>query len=92
MGIFSNKLGIRLIVLGVVVVLIMIGFYFGSRWASQDRSVVVCAPDPPLVPLSRLGLSKKGDAVTSRAITDISTWASVELILGCYGGGPIEEL
>ena len=82
MGILSNKSGIRLIVLVVVVVLVMIGFYFGSRWASQDRSVLVGAPDHPLVPISRLGLIKKGDAVTSRTITSISTWTSVELMLG----------
>ena len=82
MSILSNKFGIRLTVLAVVIVLIMIGFYFGSRWASQDRSVLVGTPDPPLVPLSRLGLGKKGDAVTSRAIRGISTWTSTELILG----------
>ena len=82
MGILSNRLGIRLIVLAVVLVLMMIGFYFGSRWASQDRSVLVGAPDHPPVPPSRLGLNKKGSAVTSSTIIGISTWTSIELILG----------
>ena len=36
MGILSNKLVIRLIVLIVLVMLILIGFYFGVRWTSQD--------------------------------------------------------
>ena len=36
MGILSNKLLIGLIVLVVLTVFIMIGFYFGVRWASQD--------------------------------------------------------
>ena len=36
MGILSNKLVIGLIVLTVLTVIVMIGFYFGIRWASQD--------------------------------------------------------
>ena len=82
MGILFKKLRIGLIVLAVVVVLIMIGFYFGSRWASQDQSVLVGALDQSLVPLSQLGLSKKGNTVTSRVITGISTRTSIKLILG----------
>ena len=36
MGILFNKLVIGLIVFAVLVVFIMIGFYFGIRWSSQD--------------------------------------------------------
>ena len=52
MGILFKKLRIGLIVLAVVVVLIMIGFYFGIRWASQDQSLLVGALDQPLIPIS----------------------------------------
>ena len=58
MGIPFKKLRIGLIVLAVVVVLIMIGFYFGIRWASQDRSVLVGAADQMLIPISLLGLNQ----------------------------------
>ena len=37
MKIFSNKLAIVLIVLIVLAVFTLMGFYFGIRWASQDR-------------------------------------------------------
>ena len=40
MDILSNKLRIGLIVLVVLVALIMIGFYFGIRWAARDQSVL----------------------------------------------------
>ena len=58
MGILFKKLRIGLIVLVVVVVLIMIGFYFGIRWTSQDRSVLVGALDQLLIPISVLGLNQ----------------------------------
>ena len=58
MGILFKKLRIGLIVLVMVVVLIMIGFYFGIRWASQDRSVLVGALDQRLIPISVLGLNQ----------------------------------
>ena len=74
MGILFKKLRIGLIVLAVVVVLIMIGFYFGIRWASQDRSVLVGAPDQLLGPNSTVGIEQIGNADTSRAVTGISTW------------------
>ena len=40
MGVLSNKLTIGLIVLVVLVVLVMTGFYFGTRWAARDQSVL----------------------------------------------------
>lgn len=58
MGILFKKLRIGLIVLAVVVVLIMIGFYFGIRWASQDQSVLVGTLDQLLIPVSLLRLNK----------------------------------
>ena len=58
MGILFMKLRSGLIVLAVVVVLMMVGFYFGSRWASQDRSVLVGALDQLLIPISVLGLNQ----------------------------------
>ena len=58
MDILSRKLGIGLIVLTVVVVLIMIGFYLGIRWASQDRSVLVGAVDQLPIPISVLALNR----------------------------------
>ena len=58
MGILFKKLRIGLIVLAVVVVLIMIGFYFGIRWASQDQSVLVGTLDQLLIPISLLRLNK----------------------------------
>ena len=73
MDTLSKKLGLGLIVLAAVVVLMMIGFYFGIRWASQDRSVLVGVPDHPPVPLSRLELNKKENVVISRVITGIAT-------------------
>ena len=45
MGILSNKLVIGLIVLTVLVVIVMIGFYFGIRWASQDLLEFDSEPD-----------------------------------------------
>ena len=45
MGILSNKLVIGLIVLAVLVGFILIGFYFGIRWVSQDQIVLDGAPD-----------------------------------------------
>ena len=58
MDILSRKLRVGLIVLAVVVVLIMIGFYFGIRWASQDQSVLVGAADQMLIPISLLKFNK----------------------------------
>ena len=45
MNILSNKLVIGLIVLTVLVVIVMIGFYFGIRWASQDLLEFDSEPD-----------------------------------------------
>ena len=45
MGILSNKLVIGLIALAVLVMLILIGFYCGVRWTSQDQSVLDGASD-----------------------------------------------
>ncbi len=45
MDILSNKLVIGLIVLTVLVVIVMIGFYFGIRWASQDLLEFDSEPD-----------------------------------------------
>ena len=45
MGVLSNKLTIGLIILAVLVVLVMIGFYFGIRWVSQDQAVLDGEPD-----------------------------------------------
>ena len=74
MGILFKKMRIGLIVLAVVVMLIMIGFYFGSRWASQDRSVLVGASDQLLGPNYAVGIEHIGNADTSRAVTGVSTW------------------
>ena len=53
MGILSNKLVIRLIVLIVLGVFTMIGFYFGIRWASQDVSMLNGGPDQLTVDLEQ---------------------------------------
>ena len=59
MGILSNKLLIGLIVLVVLTVFIMIGFYFGVRWASQDVSVRNDGPDPLTVDLEQTRIRLK---------------------------------
>ena len=53
MGILSNKLVIGLIVLTVLVVIVMIGFYFGIRWASQDLLGFDSEPDQLTVDLEQ---------------------------------------
>ena len=53
MGILSNKLVIVLIVLIVLAMFTMIGFYFGIRWASQDVSVLNGGPDQLTVDLEQ---------------------------------------
>ena len=58
MRILSKKLRIGLIVLAVMVVLIMIGFFFGIRWASQDQSVLVGVSHQLLIPISLLRLNQ----------------------------------
>ena len=58
MRILSKKLRIGLIVLAVMVVLIMIGFFFGIRWASQDQSVLVGTSHQLLIPISLLRLNQ----------------------------------
>ena len=58
MGALSRKLRVGLIVVAVVVVLIMIGFFFGIRWASQDQSVLVGASAQLLIAVCLLRLNK----------------------------------
>ena len=59
MKILSNKLVIGLIVLIVLVVFIMIGFYYGARWAAQDVSVLNGAPDQLAVDLEQTRIQLK---------------------------------
>ncbi len=59
MKILSNKLVIGLIVLIVLAVFILIGFYFGIRWASQDVSVINGGPDQLTVDLEQTRIELK---------------------------------
>ena len=59
MGILSNKLVIGLIMLIVLGVFTMIGFYFGIRWASQDVSVLNDGPDQLTVDLEQTRIRLK---------------------------------
>jgi flagellar basal body-associated protein FliL len=59
MGILSNKLVIGLIVLVVLTVFIMLGFYFGVRWASQDVSELNDGPDQLTVDLEQTRIRLK---------------------------------
>ena len=53
MDILSNKLKTGLIVSAVLVVLIMIGFFVGSRWASQELLRLDSKPDKLTADLER---------------------------------------
>ena len=59
MKILSNKLVIGLIVLIVLAAFILIGFYFGIRWASQDVSVINGEPDQLTVDLEQTRIQLK---------------------------------
>ena len=59
MKILSNKLVIGLIVLTVLAVFTIIGFYFGIRWASQDVSVLNDGPDQLTVDLEQTRIRLK---------------------------------
>ena len=59
MKILSNKLVIGLIMLIVLAMFTMIGFYFGIRWASQDVSVLNGGPEQLTVDLEQTRIQLK---------------------------------
>ena len=59
MKILRKKMVIRLIVLVVLTVFIMVGFYFGVRWTSQDVSVLNDGPDQLTVDLEQTRIRLK---------------------------------
>ena len=68
MKMFPKKMVIGLIVLAVLTVFIMLGFYFGVRWASQDVSVLNDGPDQLTVDLeeTRIRLKDWGEDFLSK--------------------------